>query len=90
MPDPAQPIRRSRTQRMIAGVCGGLAEWLGWDVTLVRVVGVLVSVFTGLLPGVLAYVALWLVIPEALPDALASTPEPGRSREVPSPETPGQ
>jgi phage shock protein C len=87
MPDPAQPIRRSHTQKMIAGVCGGLAEWLGWDVTLVRVLAVLVSVFTGVLPGIVAYLALWLVIPEALGVSVPAAPRP---RDDASPQTSGQ
>ena len=36
MPEPRNPLRRSRRHRWIAGVCGGLAEWLGWNPTLVR------------------------------------------------------
>lgn len=65
MPDPTRPIRRSRKERLIAGVCGGLAEWLGWDVSVVRVLYVLVSVTTAAFPGILAYVILWLILPEA-------------------------
>ncbi len=58
------PLRRSRSQRMIAGVCGGIAEWLGWDVKLVRVFYVLVSVFSAAVPGILAYIILWVLLPE--------------------------
>ncbi len=57
-------MRRSRSQRMIAGVCGGIAEWWGWDVKLVRVLYVLVSVFSAAFPGILAYIILWLLLPE--------------------------
>lgn len=56
-------IERSRTDRMIAGVCGGLAEYLGIDATLVRIFFVLLAIGEGV--GVLLYVILWLVIPEA-------------------------
>jgi phage shock protein PspC (stress-responsive transcriptional regulator) len=49
---------------VIAGVCGGLAEWLGWDVTLVRVLYVLISLFSAAFPGILAYIILWVVMPE--------------------------
>ena len=59
------PLHRSTRQRMIAGVCGGLAEWLGWDVTLVRVGYVLVSVASAAFPGILVYVVLWVVMPES-------------------------
>ena len=50
--------------RVIAGVCAGLAEWLGWDIALVRVLYILVSVFSAGFPGVLAYIILWIVMPE--------------------------
>ena len=49
---------------MIAGVCGGLAEWLGWNPTLVRVLFVLVSIFSAAFPGILVYVVLWILVPE--------------------------
>ncbi len=65
MVNPANPLRRSRQNRMIAGVCGGLAEWLGWDVTLVRVLYVVVSALSAAFPGILAYSILWAVMPEA-------------------------
>jgi len=65
MMDPANPLRRSRRRRLIAGVCGGLAEWLGWDPTLVRVLYVVVSILSAAFPGLLVYVVLWLVMPEA-------------------------
>jgi phage shock protein C len=62
---PAGALRRSRRHRMIAGVCGGLAEWLGWDPTLVRILYVVVSVLSVAFPGILVYLVLWLVMPEA-------------------------
>jgi phage shock protein C len=62
---PANRLRRSRRNRMLAGVCGGLAEWLGWDTTLVRVLYVVVSVFSVAFPGILVYVVLWFVMPSA-------------------------
>ena len=58
-------LMRSRRNRMIAGVCGGLAEWLGWDPTLVRVLYVVVSVVSAAFPGILVYVILWVLMPEA-------------------------
>ena len=57
------PLHRSSQQRMIAGVCGGLAEWLGWDVTLVRLAYVLVSVLSAAFPGIIVYIILWAVMP---------------------------
>lgn len=57
-------LHRSRRNRMIAGVCGGLAETLGWDPTMVRLLYVLVSVLSVAFPGILVYVILWVVAPE--------------------------
>jgi phage shock protein C len=59
------PLQRSRRNRMIAGVCGGIAEWLGWDPTLVRVLYVLVSVLSVAFPGILVYLLLWIIMPKA-------------------------
>ncbi len=63
MTQPSNPLRRSRSQKVIAGVCGGLAAWLGWDVTAVRVLYVVVSICSAAFPGLLVYVLLWLVMP---------------------------
>jgi phage shock protein PspC (stress-responsive transcriptional regulator) len=49
---------------MIAGVCGGIAEWLGWDTTLVRVLYVAGSIVSVAFPGILVYVLLWIFMPE--------------------------
>ena len=65
MPSPSNPLRRSRKNRMIAGVCGGLAEWLGWDPAVLRIVYVVVSIVSVAFPGILAYVILWILMPEA-------------------------
>lgn len=54
---------RSRKGRMVAGVCAGLADYFGMDVTLVRVIVAVVAVITGGV-GVLAYLAAWAIIPE--------------------------
>jgi phage shock protein PspC (stress-responsive transcriptional regulator) len=58
------PLRRSRSNRMIAGVVAGLAQWAGMDVTLARALFVLVSVLSAAFPGILVYVLLWIVMPE--------------------------
>ena len=58
------PLRLSKRNSMIAGVCGGIAEWLGWDVTLVRVLYILVSIFSVAFPGILVYIILWIVLPD--------------------------
>jgi len=49
---------------MIAGVCAGIAEWLGWpSATRVRVVYVLASILSVAFPGILVYIVLWLILP---------------------------
>lgn len=60
----SNPLRRSRSRRMIAGVCGGLSEWLGWDATLVRALYVVLSVLSVAFPGIIVYLVLWFVMPE--------------------------
>ncbi len=64
MSDARNRLHRSRSNRLIAGVCGGLAEWLGWDPTLVRILYVVASVVSAAFPGLLVYLVLWLVMPE--------------------------
>ena len=64
MTEPRGGLQRSRRHRVIAGVCGGLAEWLGWDPTLVRVLFVLVSVLSAAFPGILVYIVMWILMPE--------------------------
>ena len=54
---------RSRNGRMVAGICAGIADYSGLDVTLVRVMVAVVSVITGG-TGVLAYLAAWMIIPD--------------------------
>ena len=54
-------LYRSRTDKMIGGVAGGLAEYFNVDPTLVRIVFVLLGVLGG---GVLAYLVMWIVVPQ--------------------------
>lgn len=56
---------RSRSQRMIAGVMGGIAKRFGWDANLLRIVFVLVSILSAAFPGIVVYLILWLLMPEA-------------------------
>ncbi len=58
-------LRRSRSNRMVAGVVGGLAEYWSVDPTLARVVYVVASLLSAAFPGLLVYILLWLIIPEA-------------------------
>ncbi len=63
---------RSKTERMISGVCGGLAVYLNVDPTIVRLVWALISIFSAAVPGILLYVVCALIIPEE-PDAFDTT-----------------
>jgi phage shock protein PspC (stress-responsive transcriptional regulator) len=58
-------IERSRSDAMIAGVCAGIARHFGWSVTGTRVAYVLVSICSAAFPGILVYLILWLVLPQA-------------------------
>lgn len=55
-------LRRSRDS-VIAGVCGGIAEYLGWSADRVRLVYVLVSILSVGFPGIIVYLALWFLMP---------------------------
>lgn len=60
----SRPLRRSRRDRMIAGVVGGLADYFGLDPGLARIVYVLVSIFSAAFPGIIVYILLWILIPQ--------------------------
>jgi phage shock protein C len=70
-PSPPAPRRlaRSRKHKMIAGVCGGLAEYFVLDPTLVRVAYVIVSILSVAFPGILAYIILMFVMPPPDPSS---------------------
>lgn len=59
----SRPLRRSRRNRWVAGVVGGLADYFGLDPTLARIIYVLVSIFSAAFPGILVYIILWILIP---------------------------
>jgi phage shock protein C len=56
-------LYRSQTQRMIAGVCGGLAEYFNVDATLIRVLFLILAVFGG--SGLVIYLVMWIIVPDA-------------------------
>lgn len=56
---------RSRRNRILFGVCGGIAERLDWSPTVVRVLYVLLSILSAGFPGILVYLILWLAVPES-------------------------
>lgn len=55
-------LYRSKTNRQLAGVCGGLAEYFNLDVTLIRVLFVLLAVLGG--SGLVIYIAMWIIVPK--------------------------
>ena len=55
-------LHRSLSDRKLAGVCGGIAEYLGWDPTLVRLLWVILTLLGG--SGILIYIVLWIVMPD--------------------------
>jgi phage shock protein C len=78
-PDPAPRERRltlSETDRKIAGVCGGMAEYFGVDSTLVRLAWCILSIFCGaIVGGVIVYLLAWFIIPRP-PAVILSTATP--------------
>jgi phage shock protein C len=63
MSDEAYALRRSDRDRLIVGVCGGLAEFFGLSPFRVRFAYVLLSVLSAAFPGIFFYLVLWYVIP---------------------------
>jgi phage shock protein PspC (stress-responsive transcriptional regulator) len=57
------PLYRSRRYRILGGVCGGLAEWLGWSPTMVRILYIVGSILSVAFPGAIVYIVLWVVMP---------------------------
>jgi phage shock protein C len=55
-------LYRSRTERMLAGVCGGLAQYFNLDPTLIRVLFIVLTVLGG--AGLVIYVAMWIIVPK--------------------------
>jgi phage shock protein C len=59
------PLHRSREHKILAGVCGGIADWLGWSPTLVRIIFVVASLLSAAFPGIIVYIILWVLMPVA-------------------------
>jgi phage shock protein C len=53
-----------RSDGLIAGVCGGIAQWLGWNPNWVRLLYIIISIASAAFPGILVYVILWVIIPK--------------------------
>lgn len=60
----SRPFVRSRHDRMLAGVIGGIAQRYGWNSTLLRAIYVIVSIASVAFPGIIVYLLLWLLMPE--------------------------
>ncbi len=58
-----QRLTRSKN-KVIGGVCGGIANYLGWDPAMVRILYLVISVLSAAFPGTLVYIILWAVMPE--------------------------
>jgi len=56
-------LYRSRIDRMVGGVCGGLGKYFSMDATLIRLIAVVLMVLTGVIPGVIAYLVMMVIVP---------------------------
>lgn len=56
-------LTRSKSDKMLGGVCGGIAEYFGWPSWAVRFIYVLVSILSAAFPGILIYLLLWFLMP---------------------------
>ena len=61
-------LSRSSNQKIIAGVCAGIAEYINWDPVNVRLLYILISIFSAAFPGILVYIILWIAMPEKRTD----------------------
>jgi phage shock protein C len=81
VPAPPRPamaqryLMRSATNKRIAGVCAGFADYFGLDAALTRILWVLLTFFTGIFPGIVIYIVSWLIMPVA-PYPLPAAPQP--------------
>lgn len=60
----SKKLSRSRNNKIIGGVCAGIAAYLGWDPLKVRILYVLISILSAAFPGILVYIILWFIMPE--------------------------
>jgi phage shock protein C len=65
-------LMRSSTDNKIAGICGGLGEYMDADPTIIRLVVVLLVIFTGFFPGIVGYLLAWIIVPLAPQPVAAS------------------
>lgn len=57
-------LSRTNNDRILGGVCGGIAKYFGWDATLVRILYVVISILSVAFPGTLVYIILWILMPK--------------------------
>jgi phage shock protein PspC (stress-responsive transcriptional regulator) len=69
-------LYRSRSDRMIAGVCAGMGKYLGLDATVVRLLFALLAIFTGVVPGLILYLVMMFIIPDEPLSSPPDQPEP--------------
>ena len=76
MASETKKLYRSRSERMIAGVCGGMGKYLGIDTTVIRLLFALLAIFTGVVPGLILYLVLMFIIPDEPLESPPAPPEP--------------
>ena len=85
MNQPVRRLYRSRHQAQLAGICAGLGTYLQMDPVVVRLLVLAVTIFTGVVPGVVTYLAAWIVVPqEPLPLPAATPAQPQPSPQAPA------
>lgn len=80
---PVRQLHRSISDSKIAGVCGGVAEYLAADSTIVRLIWVAVTLLSGIVPGIVVYLVAWVIMP--LAPAMEQPNAPAQNAETPRP-----
>lgn len=76
MNQPVRRLYRSRHEAQLAGICAGLGTYLQVDPVMIRLLVLAVTIFTGVVPGVVTYLAAWLVVPQEPLPLPAAAPLP--------------
>lgn len=69
-------LYRSRSDRMVAGVCAGMGKYLGIDATVIRLLFALLAIFTGVVPGLVLYLVMMFIVPDEPLSTPPAPPEP--------------
>ena len=75
-PNAYRRLMRSSVDCKISGVCGGMREYFAVDSTIVRLIWVLITFFSGIIPGIIAYFVAWMVMPQAPYPVVITNPAP--------------